>query len=159
MLDDLKRLAEDEDPRVRAAAVRSIGVRFGRSEDPELRTSALERLTGAFGDDVLVALAALEALREIGGPEAGAAVALLERSEPEVVREAIGCIASHDVAAMDVLLPLVSHSDWSVRAEAIQALSDRRVARAVPSILRRLETEQDEFVRDVILRALKQLEG
>jgi hypothetical protein len=33
------------------------------------------------------------------------------------------------------------------------------VVRAVPPILRRLETEQDEFVRDVILRALKRLEG
>jgi HEAT repeat protein len=33
------------------------------------------------------------------------------------------------------------------------------VVGAVPPILRRLETEQDEFVRDAILRALKRLEG
>ena len=33
------------------------------------------------------------------------------------------------------------------------------MARAVPAILRRLETEQDDFVRDAILRALKRLEG
>ena len=32
-------------------------------------------------------------------------------------------------------------------------------AKAVPAILRRLETEQDDFVRDAILRALKRLEG
>jgi HEAT repeat protein len=56
-------------------------------------------------------------------------------------------------------VPLVSHPDWSVRAEAIQVLGDRGVVRAVPPILRRLETEQDEFVRDVILRVLKRLEG
>jgi HEAT repeat protein len=31
--------------------------------------------------------------------------------------------------------------------------------RAVPAILRRLETEQDEFVRAAILRALQRLEG
>jgi HEAT repeat protein len=33
------------------------------------------------------------------------------------------------------------------------------VVQAVPAILRRLETEQDGFVRDAILRALKRLEG
>ena len=70
------------------------------------------------------------------------------------------CIGRHGKAEdLDMLVPLVSHADWSVRAEAIQVLADRGVARAVPSILRRLETEQDEFVRDVILRALKRLEG
>ena len=57
------------------------------------------------------------------------------------------------------LLPLVSHPDWSVRAEAIQTLADRGTAKAVPAILRRLETEQDEFVRTVTLRALERLEG
>jgi HEAT repeat protein len=46
-----------------------------------------------------------------------------------------------------------------VRAEAIQSLAERGMARAVPPILRRLETEQDEFVRDAILRALRRLEG
>ena len=45
------------------------------------------------------------------------------------------------------------------RDDAIQALADCRVAISVPPILRRLETEQDEFVRGVILRGLKRLEG
>ena len=76
------------------------------------------------------------------------------------MREAVTCIGRHGNAdELDTLVPLVSHTDWSVRAEAIQALADRGTARAVPPILRRLETEQDEFVRDVILRALKRLEG
>ena len=42
-------------------------------------------------------------------------------------------------------------------AEAIAALSDRSVAKAVPALLRRLETEQDDFVRDAMLRALDRL--
>ena len=40
----------------------------------------------------------------------------------------------------------------------MNSLAERRVVRAAPAILRRLETERDEFVRDAILRALKVLE-
>ena len=35
-----------------------------------------------------------------------------------------------------------------MRAEAIRVLAERGVVKAVPAILRRLETEQDEFVRE-----------
>jgi HEAT repeat protein len=161
VMEDLRRLAEDDDPRVRAAAVRALGHRFGNAEDEARRSATTLALEEALADEALVALAAVEALGEIGGEEAaGRVVALLERSEPELVREAVTCIGRHGEAeALDMLVPLVSHADWSVRAEAIQALADRGVGRAVPPILRRLETEQDEFVRDAILRALKRLEG
>jgi HEAT repeat protein len=161
VFEDLRRLAEDDDPRVRAAAVRALGHRFGRSEDEAMRGATALTLEQALADEALIALAAVEALNEIGGEAAaGRAVALVERSEPELVREAVICIGRHgDAEALDTLVPLVSHADWSVRAEAIQALADRGMVRAVPPILRRLETEQDEFVRDAILRALKRLEG
>ena len=43
--------------------------------------------------------------------------------------------------------------------EAIQTVADRGWVRGVPAILRRLETEQDDFVRGVTLRALKRLES
>ena len=46
-----------------------------------------------------------------------------------------------------------------MRAEAIRALGQRRCVRAVPAILRRLEIEQDSFVRETILAALRKLEG
>jgi HEAT repeat protein len=46
-----------------------------------------------------------------------------------------------------------------VRAEAMEVLSLRTLRRAAPAILRRLEVEQDEFVRSVALRALARLEG
>jgi HEAT repeat protein len=102
----------------------------------------------------------LEVFNSIGGSASRSVMALLERSEPELVKEAVICINRHgEVADLEAVVPLVSHPDWSVRAEAIQALADRGVVRAVPPILRRLETEQDDFVRDVILRALKRLEG
>jgi hypothetical protein len=41
----------------------------------------------------------------------------------------------------------------------VSVLAVRRFARGVPAILRRLETEQDEFVRAEILRALQRLEA
>ena len=59
---------------------------------------------------------------------------------------------------MEDLLPLVAHDHWLVRAETVQVLSDRSVVRAVPALLRRLEAESDDFVRDALLRALARLE-
>ena len=49
--------------------------------------------------------------------------------------------------------PLISD-----RTVHFQTLAERRVPTALPAILRRLETEQDSFVRDVIVRALRRLE-
>jgi len=86
-------------------------------------------------------------------------VALLGRSEPEVVREAVRCFGSHaEPGELEALLPLVAHADWSVRAEVVEVLAERRVRHAVPAILRRLETEQDDVVRGVTLAALQRLD-
>jgi HEAT repeat protein len=159
-LEDLTHLSGDEQPIVRAAAVRAIGLRFVSSDDAERRAIASSVIERALEDDATVALAALSALREIGGAEASRAVGLLERPEPELVQEAVGCIAAHgDPSAVQALIPLASHADWSVRAEVIRTLAERGVTRAVPAILRRLDTEQDEFVRGEILRALERLEA
>jgi len=160
VVDDLLRLADDADSRVRAAAVRALGTRFGTSQDPARRARALATIDQALRDEALVAMGAVEALMELGGEPATRVTEVLTRSEPELVKEAVTCLARHsDVAGLEGIAPLVSHPDWSVRAEVIQALAERRVVRAVPPILRRLETEQDEFVRAVILRALERLEG
>ena len=160
VVDDLARLADDADARVRAAAVRSVGLRMLRSKDGDRRAEILELIGRGLDDEPLVALAAVEMLREVGGSEAARVIGVLERPEPELVMEAVACLGAHlDGEALETLFPLVSHRDWSVRAEAIQVLADRRVTRAVPHVLRRLETEQDDFVRDVILRALEKLES
>jgi HEAT repeat protein len=155
---DLQRLAEDEDPRVRATATRALGCRFGGEAGPEADV-AEEVLRSALADDAPVALAALEAIRERRLPLSDAST-LLRREEPEVVRETVRCLGSHgDIESLSSVIPLCSHADWSVRAEAIQVLADRRVARAVPEILRRLDLERDDFVRRVTLQALERLEG
>ena len=160
MIEDLERLADDRDARVRAAAVRSAGRRLLGCPDAAVRARVLARLDAALGDDGLVALAAVEALREIGGPAARGVARVFARPEPELAREAVACLAEHGGA--DDLTPLVGllgHAEWSVRAEATLALAERRQLRAVPAILRRLEMEEDEFVRAAILRALQRLEG
>lgn len=159
-LADLERLADDEDPRVRAAALRAVGERAARAGSPDAG-SALALLESSLADDGAVALAALEALREIGGPAAAAAArGVLLRDDPELVQAAVACVAAHGTRTdLEELLPLVAHPHWAVRAEVIGALAERTVIAAVPAILRRLETEQDDFVRDAILRALRRLEG
>jgi len=158
VIDDLHRLIHDDDARVRSAAVRGIGVHAGHGHVTAERAVSLIDI--ALGGDGMVALAAIEALCTIKGPEAAeAALKVLTRDEPELVQAAVSCIAHHgDAETVAELLPLVAHESWSVRSEAIQTMADRRVVQAVPAILRRLETEQDSFVRDTILRALKSLE-
>jgi HEAT repeat protein len=85
---------------------------------------------------------------------------MLGRSEPELVRQAIRCIAIYsEDSELVSLVPLIAHPNWSVRAEAIQTVADRGMVRAVPAILRRLEIEEDDFVRGATLRALQRLES
>jgi HEAT repeat protein len=161
-LGDLQRLADDDDARVRAAAMRAVGAQAARAELPDAsRAEASALLETALNDEGPVALAAVEALRGVGGPSsARAARRLLLRDDPELVQAAVACVGAHgDRECVEELIPLMAHPHWAVRSEAIGTLAERRVVQAVPAILRRLETEQDDFVRDAILRALRRLES
>ncbi|MBS1104983.1 MAG: HEAT-like repeat-containing protein [Deltaproteobacteria bacterium] len=162
-LDALERLLCDEDAEVRAAAVRAIAesqtriATDGAAAAP-LRVRAL--LVAALGDRGPVAFAAVEAFEQIAPALAIDPVCeVLGHGDPEVVQSAIRCIRRHggesDVAA---LIPLASHPHWAVRAGAIEALAERRVSAAMPTILRCLDGETDEFVRGSLLRALERLE-
>ncbi|MBW2315623.1 MAG: HEAT repeat domain-containing protein [Deltaproteobacteria bacterium] len=161
VVDDLSRLALDHDATVRAAALRALGAHAshgGRGVDIGV---VIDVLTEALADEGVVVMAAVESLASFGGGAASrACLPLLQENDPELLIAAIGCVGKYgDAEALTELLPLVSHPHWSVRSESIGALSERGVVSAVPAILRRLETEQDDFVRDAILRALKRLEG
>jgi HEAT repeat protein len=156
----LRCLADDEDRDVRAAAVRALGVRLNTASDVAQRSQVLQIIDTALADEAVVALAAIEALRGLGGTMVEPVLRILDRPEPEVVLEAVRCLGTATEGSIfESLLPLVSHPDWTVRAESIQVLADRSVAKAVPGLLRRLETEQDDFVRDAMLRALDRLGG
>jgi HEAT repeat protein len=163
-VEDLASLAGDEDTHVRAAAMRALGrsAAAARNRDPESEqvSKALVVLSTALEDQGPVAMAALEALVTLGGPEvAQLATRMLGEGEPELVKAAVGCIGAHGTSeSLRELFPLISHQHWLVRAEVIQTLADRGLEPAVPAILRWLDKEQDDFVRDTILRALKRLE-
>ncbi len=160
VFDDLQRLADDEDSRVRAEAVGAIGRRFASDADPRVRVAALAELNRACEDEAPVALAVVESAYETGGDSLAYVTPLLSRSEPEIVIGTVRCLGAHAPdTELEALLPLVSHADWSVRAEAVETLGVRGFRRAVPTILRRMETEQDDFVRSVTLNALQKLEG
>ena len=162
-LDALERLLCDEDACVRAAAVRAIAASQHRNAAGGT-ASALPRvrelLVTALGDRGPVALAAVEAFEQIAPALAIDPVReVLGHGDPEVVQSAVRCIRRHgdedDVAA---LIPLVSHRQWAVRAGAIEALAERRASAAMPTMLRCLDGETDEFVRGSLLRALERLE-
>ncbi len=164
--DDLRRLSGDDDPEVRAAALRAIGACAATPEslDAESRAVAMQLLAAPLAverDDGMVVVAAVEALDRIGGGEAAEhCIPALESPEPEVMRAAIACVGRHgDGSCLSRLIPLVEHPSWAVRGEAVSCLGERRFAKALPAILRRLETEQDAFVRDRILEATRRLEG
>jgi HEAT repeat protein len=158
-LEDLSRLACDEDDRVRAAALRAVGAwvaDFGRDS----ADAPLELLSDAFAEGGSVAMAALEALCTIGSESATRVAArMLDSAEPELVLGAVECVGRHGGDAdLERLVPLACHGDWSVRSRAVEMFAERGYERAVPALLRRLEEERDEFVRDAILRALERLE-
>ena len=45
-----------------------------------------------------------------------------------------------------------------MRAEAVQVLAARRLRRALPAMLRRLEVEDDLYVREIVLSAARIIE-
>jgi HEAT repeat protein len=105
-------------------------------------------------------MAALESLRELGDPRATAIAApLLAADAPELVRAAAACLGRvAQSRELEALLPLLAHESWAVRAEAIRVLGERGIEKATPALLRRLEVERDDFVRETMLRALERLE-
>jgi len=158
-IEELRRLSTDNNPRVVAVAIRSLGKLY--EEDWPEAGEICELIEQALSAGPVIALAGMDALREIGGERAGAlARGALERSEPDVVRAAVACLGAHAVETDLVeIIPFVGHPDWSVRAEIAEVLSARRVRKGLPALLRRLEVEDDEFVRQVMLRSISRLEG
>ena len=75
------------------------------------------------------------------------------------MRAAVTCLGRHGTGEeLSPLLALVAHADWTVRAEAVQVLAARRLRRALPAMLRRLEVEDDLYVREIVLSAARRIE-
>lgn len=155
---ELRGLLEDQESRVVAVAIYSIA-RLHREGEPA--SDEIYALIGhALRGEPIIALAGLDALKELGGARAGKlAGSASRRCEPDVVRAAVACLGVHgsddDLAEA---ISLVAHLDWSVRAEIAQVMSERRYRKSLPAMLRRLEVEDDQFVRQVMLQAIGRLE-
>ncbi len=157
---DLASLADDEDVRVRGAAMRAVGVWAAAQRDDGLRERALSMLAAGLGLGGPVAMAALESLTRLGGAGVVSLVReVLADPDAELVQAALACIGEHGTRDdVESTIPMFGHDHWAVRGQAVQIAGNRKVAHAVPAMLRRLDIEQDEFVRDALLRALEVLE-
>lgn len=162
VISDLAHLTEDPDERVRAAALRSLGRWSTGSGNAgrDAREQVLGLVAQALQAGGNLAMAGLEVLEQLGGPAAVTlAGRVLSNDDPELVEAAVACVGRHaERDALSDLLPLLAHDHWAVRAQAVDVLAERRLPVAVPALLRRLESERDDFVRDAILSALDRLE-
>ena len=155
---DLEPLLLDEDPNVAAVALRAVGRLHAGSHTPSDDVYAM--IHWSMDASPIVALSGCEALLDMGGLRAAELASMaLGRPESDVVRAAVACLGAHG-GDQDLgrLIDLLEHEDWSVRAEVIQLLVDRGVRRSLPAMLRRLESERDDFVREVLLQATRRLE-
>ena len=133
---------------MRAAAGRSVGLRAERATDGAARAAALAPLEAAAADERPGRARRRRGAARPAACGAAAVAALLARPERrDPARGAALRRRARRRGGLERLLPLVAHPDWSVRAEAMEVLAERGLPPAVPAILRRLETEQDEFVR------------
>jgi len=158
---DLAALTEDADTRVATAALRGLAVWARAADTDAARERALLLLSVGLAHGGMSALAALDALAALGGPDAVAlAFTALASPDPEVVEAAVACVGRHGSREdLGRLLACLDHADWSVRARTVQVMQERRHVRAMPALLRRLEEERDEFVREAALAALRTLES
>jgi HEAT repeat protein len=158
---DLAALGEDGDPRVVAAALRALAIWARAVASEPARERALLLLSVGLANGGMSALAALDALATLGGADAvGLAQGALASPDPEVVEAAVACVGRHGSRDdLGRLLDYLGHPHWSIRARTVQVMQERRHVRAIPAILRHLEAEQDEFVREAALAALRTLES
>jgi HEAT repeat protein len=158
---DLATLLEDDEPRVVAAALRAVAAWARVAAGDEARAGALRLLSVGLANGGASSLAALDALRAIGGEDAVAlARSALASVDPEIAEAAVACVGAHaERSALAVLLPCLAHEAWNVRARVAQVMEERRHVAAIPALIRQLESERDEFVRGAVLAALGTLES
>jgi HEAT repeat protein len=158
---DLASLLEDAEPRVVVAALRALAVWARAVGTDDAHQRALLLLSVGLVHGGSSGLAALDALGAIGGEDAvELARRALGSADPEIAEAAVGCVGAHGSrAALNDLLASLAHPAWNVRARAAQVMEERRHVHAIPTLIRQLDEERDDFVRGAILTALGTLES
>lgn len=158
---DLASLLDDAEPRVVVSALRALATWVRAVDSDEARQRALLLLSVGLAHGGPSGLAALDALGAIGGEDAvELARDALGSADPEIAEAAVACVGAHgNRAALNDLLPTLAHAAWNVRARVAQVMEERRHVHAIPSLIRQLDEERDDFVRGAILTALGTLES
>lgn len=158
---DLASLIGDAEPRVVVAALRGLATWARAVGSAEARERVLRLLAEGLARGGAAGLAALDALGTLGGREAVAlARETLDSADPEIAEAAVACIGAHgEREALTDLVPALAHPAWNVRARVAQVMEERRHVHAMPSLIRQLDEERDDFVRGAILTALRTLES
>ena len=119
----------------------------------------LAPLIGALGNsDWIVRMHAAKALGRIRDARAiDPLIPLLQDRVKAVREEASMALAEIGDAALPSLLEALRHTDWLVRLHAVEALGKSRSRDAVEPLLWALFNDQDQAVREDVVRALGQL--
>lgn len=135
-------LRSDDDPRVRAAALKALAARKP--------ADARDYLTTALKDvDLAVRLAAIRGLGELEDGKSRAILTDLLKDRSELIRaEAVATIAAHGSQA--VVLGAASDSAWRVRLKVAEALAGYNDADAVATARRMLGDPSAEVERQVV---------
>lgn len=144
-VDPLLLTLRDDDPWVKCAVLKSLA-----KIDPPAALAAICRIIPE--SEGLVLICAIEALAGIGGEEALVQVQkTLDNSDEEVVKTALGILASGDDGWIDLYRDrLLAHPHWDVRSSFVRIMAEKLGKDALPSLRSALETESDELVRGEI---------
>jgi len=160
-LGDLQHLTHDHDPSVRASSIRALGaIARTQTVSKAERSQVFLRFEEILNDDGIVVMAVLEALSLLGGEQSvRLALEILDSDDVDLIQEAIRCIVEHGTRNdVERILPFVTHSEWLLRAAAIQAVGERSLGAGRSQIDAMLETESDPYVVEVARRTLAALE-
>lgn len=138
---------EAEAPAVVAAAARALALAGDQSAVPTLREKLGSERAG-------VALAALEALRQLKEPLDGLLPTLVRHPDEEVVKQALGlALGSDSEVALGCLREALEHPTWHVRSFAVAGLAHAQAARAW--LKERARVEADPNVQRALEQALE----
>ncbi len=130
---------------LKAALLRALG-RAGHPEAPVI-------LRGMCRESADVALAALEAIRELGLDATELQAEILSHEDSEVIKQALAVLGSS--VAPSQLIKLLDHPGWDVRLAAVDRLASLKDDARVRSALEaHLKCEKDDLVVNAIERML-----